>query len=350
MKIIDIRSDTVTKPTEEMRLAMYNAEVGDDVCGDDPTVIRLEKLSADITGKEAALFVPSGTFGNQLSIFTHCRKGNEVILDEKCHIVEHEAGAAAIIAGVQLRPIKNTEGGLDSAEVKSRIRKAKDIHFPETGLICMENAHSGGYSISTDDMKKIYDTAQEYNIPVHLDGARIFNAAVSLGVEAREIAKYCDSVMFCLSKGLGAPVGSIVAGTKEFIEKARFKRKIMGGGMRQAGVIAAPGITALNRMIKRLAVDHENAKLLAGMLDKIPEISLVKKSQDINMVFFTLDRYVDDIEFTEFFGKRRIKVYPPEENIFRFVINYEVSVDDIPFIAEVMKSFIKEKAHKKHLV
>ncbi|MCD6321831.1 MAG: low-specificity L-threonine aldolase [Clostridiales bacterium] len=341
MKVIDIRSDTVTKPTEEMRMAMYRAEVGDDVCGDDPTVIELEKLAAESTGKEAAIFVPSGTFGNQLALFTHCNRGSEVILDNNCHIVEHEAGASSVIAGVQLRTAVCPEGVLSADDIDIRIRKVVDQHFPKTGLICMENTHSSGRVISLEKMKAVYDKAHEYNIPVHLDGARLFNAAVSLNIDASEITQYCDSVMFCLSKGLGAPIGSILAGSKEFIEKARFKRKIMGGGMRQAGVIAAPGIIALTKMVRRLKEDHQNAKMLADMLDDIKEVNIFKDMLDINMIFFTLDVEIIGENFVNYFSKRNIKVYPPEGNVFRFVMNYDVCVDDLPFIAKTLSNFIR---------
>jgi threonine aldolase len=340
MKIIDIRSDTVTKPTEEMRIAMYKAEVGDDVCGDDPTVIELEELAAWETGKEAAIFVPSGTFGNQMSLFTHCERGNEVILDDSCHIVEHEAGASSVIAGVQLRPVDCPKGVLDPEDIDLRVRKVIDQHFPKTGLVCVENAHSSGRVISLEKMKSVYEKAREYGIPVHLDGARLFNAAVSLNTKVTEITKYCDSVMFCLSKGLGAPVGSIVAGTKAFIDKARFKRKIMGGGMRQAGVIAAPGIIALTKMTKRLPEDHRNAGMLAAMLQDIKGVNVFADMLDINMVFFTLDVEVKDDEFVSFFARRNIKVYPPEGNVFRFVMNYDVSADDLPLIHETLKNFV----------
>ena len=342
MKVIDIRSDTVTKPTEEMRMAMYRAEVGDDVCGDDPTVIELERLAAESTGKEAAIFVPSGTFGNQLALFTHCNRGNEVIIDNGCHIVEHEAGASSIIAGVQLRTAVCPEGILSIDDIDSRIRKVVDQHFPETGLICIENTHSSGRVISLKKMKAVYDKAKEYDIPVHLDGARLFNAAVSLNVDASEITQYCNSVMFCLSKGLGAPVGSILAGSKEFIKKAHFKRKIMGGGMRQVGVIAAPGIIALTKMVKRLKEDHQNAKILADMLDNIKGVNLFKDMLDINMIFFTLDVEINEEEFVKYFSRRNIKVYPPEDDIFRFVMNYGVSVDDLQFIAKTLSNYILE--------
>jgi len=340
MKVIDIRSDTVTKPTEEMRMAMYRAEVGDDVCKDDPTVIELEEMAAKATGKEAAVFVPSGTFGNQLALFTHCERGNEVILDNSCHIVEHEAGGSAIIAGVQLRTVICPDGILKPEAIESRIRKVVDQHFPKTGLICMENTHSSGRVIHPVKMKAVYDKAHEYGIPVHLDGARLFNAAAALHMDATEITRYCDSVMFCLSKGLGAPVGSILAGSEEFIKKARFKRKIMGGGMRQAGVIAAPGKIALTKMVKRLPDDHQNAKLLAEMLGKIRGVNIFKDMLDINMIFFTLDINVDDEDFVSYFSKRNILVYPSEGNVFRFVMHYGVSIDDLPFISETLKNYI----------
>lgn len=340
MKIIDIRSDTVTKPTEEMRMAMYKAKVGDDVCGDDPTVIELEELAAKMTGKEAALFVPSGTFGNQLALFTHCERGNEVILDNSCHIVEHEAGASSIIAGVQLRTVECPDGILKSEDIDSRIRKALDQHFPKTGLICVENAHSGGRVIRPDKMKEVYDKANEYNIPVHMDGARLFNASTSLGINVTEITRFCDSVMFCLSKGLCAPVGSILAGSEKFINKARYKRKIMGGGMRQAGVIAAPGIIALTKMVERLVQDHQNANVLAQMLKSINGVNIRDNMLDINMVFFTLDIAINKDNFVKYFSDRNIKIYPPENGVFRFVTNNDVTSEDLPLIAETLKNYL----------
>ena len=248
MRYIDLRSDTVTMPTEEMRKAMAEAEVGDDVYQDDPTVNRLEKLAAEKVGKEAALFVPSGTFGNQLCVMTHTNRGDEIILGEDCHITLHEVGAAAVIAGVQLRTLPSKNGMLDPKQVEKAIRCEEDIHYPHTGLICVENAHGLGTVIPLDNLKEIKDIGERHNIPVHLDGARIFNAALALGVDAKDIAKYCDSVMFCLSKGLGAPVGSMVAGTRELIEKARKNRKLMGGGVRQEGILAASSIIAVKHL------------------------------------------------------------------------------------------------------
>ena len=338
--MIDIRSDTVTKPTEEMRLAMYNAEVGDDVCGDDPTVIELETVAAEAVGKEASVFVPSGTFGNQLALFTHCERGHEVILDDSCHIVQHEAGASSVIAGVQLRAVECPEGILAGDDIDKRLRKVRDQHYPKTGLVCMENAHSSGRVIDPVKMHGVYDKASSFAVPVHLDGARIFNAAATLGTDASEIAEHCDSIMFCLSKGLGAPVGSILAGTSEFIENARYKRKIMGGGMRQAGVLAAPGIIAVTRMRERLAEDHENARALAGMLAEIPGVSVFTDMLDINMVFFKISKHIPDGVFVSFFGERAINVYPPEDEVYRFVTNYGVSGGDLVRVYEALRDLM----------
>lgn len=337
MRFIDLRSDTVTHPTDAMREAMYRAEVGDDVYGDDPTVIELEQVAAELTGKEAALFVPSGTFGNQLALLTHCKRGSEVILGDDCHIVAHEVGAASVIAGVQLRTLNSIKGALSPQEIKSKIRReSDDIHYPGTSLICLENAHSNGRVIGLDNMKAIYDIAKENNLPLHLDGARLFNAASYLKVEAEEITQYCDSVMFCLSKGLCAPVGSMLAGTKEFIEKARKGRKLMGGGLRQAGVLAAAGLIALKEMRDRLSVDHENALYLAKLLKDIPGIEVNLEDIHIDMVFFKVDTKLDNNRLKDEFFKRGIKINPPENGEMRFVTNYWISKEDID---KVIKSF-----------
>jgi len=342
MEYIDLRSDTVTKPTEEMRKAMANAEVGDDVYGDDPTVNRLERLAADILGKEDAIFVPSGTFANQLSLFTHCERGNEVILGDDVHIVQHEAGAASIIAGVQLRTIETDKGALPPEKVEEKIRKVEDIHFPETGLICLENAHSNGRVIPIENFKRIREIADKYNVPIHLDGARIFNAATALNIDPKEIAKYTDSVSFCLSKGLCAPVGSLLVGSKEFIQIARKKRKIMGGGMRQAGILAAAGIIALEKMRFRLYEDHENAKYLAMKLEELGYIEVVEEVQ-INMVFFKINKVFYENEFIDYLLKNGIKINPPEDGIFRFVTHYWIKKRDIDFVVEKTHEYFKNK-------
>lgn len=341
MKIIDMRSDTVTQPTEEMRRAMYEAEVGDDVYEDDPTMKELEKLGARLLGKEAALFVPSGTFGNQLALLTHCQRGDEVILEENSHIVVHEVGASAVIAGVQLRTVRGNNGAMNPENVKKAIRE-DDIHFPRTGLICMENAHSCGSVLPLDNMKEIYKIAKEHNIPVHMDGARIFNAAIALGVDASKVAQYGDSINFCLSKGLAAPVGSLLAGSTEFIAKARKNRKLMGGGLRQAGILAAAGIVALNTMVDRLKEDHENARLFADEISKIDKIKVKRDRLHINMVFFEIkDNSIESPELVEALKQRGIKINGIDNNEYRFVTNKDVTREDVLYVAEVLKEIVK---------
>lgn len=335
--MIDLRSDTVTQPTDEMRQAIFNAVVGDDVYDDDPTIKELEFLASKILNKEAALFVPSGTFGNQLCILTHTRRGDEVIVSQDCHILAHEVGASAVIAGVQLRQIQCQGGRFDLDVLKSYIRE-DDIHYPDTGLICMENAHGDGSVLPLEHMKSIYDIAKAYNIPVHLDGARVFNAATALGVDVSEVVQYSDSVTFCLSKGLCAPVGSIVAGTKEFIEKAKRNRKLMGGGLRQAGFLAAAGLVALKDMVPRLREDHENAKFLADELDKFDQITVIRERLDINMVFFKMD--VNEEEFIAKMLENDIKINGTEDNEWRYVTNNDVTRNDIECVINVMKSIL----------
>lgn len=345
MKFIDLRSDTVTEPTQSMRQAMFTAVVGDDVYGDDPTVIALEEYAAKLVNKEAALFVPSGTFGNQLALFTHCTRGNEVILGDDCHIVIHEVGGAAIIAGVQLRTLISNKGELDPNQIKARIRKEdEDIHYPSTGLICLENAHSCGRVIPLSTMEKIYTIAKEKDVPVHLDGARLFNAAAYLGVDAKEITKYCDSVMFCLSKALCAPVGSMLAGDKKFIAKARKKRKVLGGGLRQVGILAAAGLIALQEMIPQLKIDHENAVLLGEELSKIPGIVVNKEDTHINMVYFDMSATgLSSEKLVEEFYNRGIKINGEEGGLMRFVTHNWISKEDIKFIISSLKEVLTSK-------
>jgi len=339
MDFIDLRSDTVTWPTEGMRKAMATARVGDDVYGDDPTVNELESLAAELTGKEAALLVPSGTFGNQLALFTHCPRGSEVILGEESHIVQHEAGAAAVIAGVQLRTVATKYGALSRQDVTSRIR-SDDIHYPPTSLVCMENAHSNGRVIQLSEMDEVTKAATSSGIPVHLDGARLFNAAVALGVPASEIARRADSVMFCLSKGLCAPIGSMLAGSSQFIDQARRKRKIMGGGMRQAGIIAAAGILALGPMRERLHEDHARAKSLASSLAAIPGVTVDLDSVHIDMVYFTLNPAPDPARFVAHMRSRGILVNPPESGQLRFVCHYWIRDEHLPIILEALRTFL----------
>lgn len=340
MKKIDLRSDTVTIPTDKMRDAMYHAQVGDDVYGDDPTVIELEEVAAEISGKEAALFVPSGTFGNQLALLTHCKRGDEILLGDDSHIVIHEVGAAAVIAGVQLRTLKSNRGELNPDDIKSKIR-GKDIHYPDTGLICMENAHSNGRVISIHNMRAVYDVAKTNKIPVHLDGARLFNAASYLQMDAKEITKYCDSVMFCLSKGLCSPVGSILAGTKDFIERARKGRKLMGGGLRQAGFLAAAGLISLKEMRERLKDDHENALYLGKELSKISGVNVMLDDIHINMVFFDMkETGFDSHRMVKEMDEKGIIINPEEDGLMRFVTNYWVRREDVEYVIESFKEIL----------
>lgn len=340
-KWIDLRSDTVTAQPDFMREAMFNAIVGDDVYGDDPTMTELETLAAGMMGKEAALFVPSGTFGNQLALFTHCNRGDEVVLGDSCHIIAHEVGAASVIAGVQLRSIDSHTGELSPIDIEKKIRVGNDIHYPNTGLICIENAHSSGHVIPLSNMKAIYELGTKYNLPIHLDGARVFNAATSLGVDVKEMTQYCDSVMFCLSKGLCSPVGSILAGDKTFIDLGRKKRKLMGGGLRQAGFLGAAGIVSLTQMVERLQEDHDHAKLLASELCKLPGVTVDLNNVHINMVFFKFnDPNIDTTKLVNFFLKNHIKINDAENGEMRFVTHYWVTKEDVFTVIELLETFL----------
>lgn len=288
VKNLDFRSDTVTLPTPEMMQAAANAPLGDDVYGEDPTVNELERLGADMLGKEAGLFVTSGTMGNAVAILAHTNRGDEIILEERSHIYLNEVGGIAVMGSLMARTIKGDMGWLRPEDIKAAVRN-DNIHLPPTSLLCIENTHNtaGGIPITVDQMKADWDVAKEHDLGVHLDGARVFNAAIALGVDVKEITQYADTVQICLSKGLVAPVGSIVAGTEALIKKARKYRKMLGGGMRQAGIIAAPGIIALTKMVDRLADDHENAKVLAEGLRKINGIG-IKFPVLSNMVYIEL--------------------------------------------------------------
>jgi threonine aldolase len=331
-KPIDLRSDTVTRPTPRMRQAMYEAEVGDDVMQEDPTVNALQQEAAERLGKEAALLVPSGTFANQLALFTHCRRGAEVVLSDEGHIVQHEAGAAAIIAGVQLRTIHPADGFPRWKEIEPAIRKEENIHYPPTGLVALENALSNGEVMPLEVQEEIFRGAHSYQAPIHVDGARIFNAALALKVDAAKLAGCTDSLMFCLSKGLCAPVGSLVTGSREFIAEARKKRKIMGGGMRQAGVLAAAGLVALREMVDRLAEDHQKAGLLAESFQRTGLFEVRPLPVKINMFFVrfrTPAHKGKEARFAETLAGGGVLTYPPEEGWLRFVTHHDVSFEDV---------------------
>jgi threonine aldolase len=285
---IDLRSDTVTQPTPAMRQAMARAEVGDDVFGEDPTVRRLEEMSAARMAKEAAVFVASGTMGNLTAVLAHCRRGDEAICGAEAHLLHYEAGGVPGLGGIELRAVPNNErGALDLAAVESTIRGG-NIHCPRTALVCLENTQNrcGGGVITVEETNELCALAHRYGCAVHLDGARVFNAAVALGVDVSALVAEVDSVTFCFSKGLSAPVGSVVCGSADFISHVRRMRKMVGGGMRQAGIIAAAGIVALEEMVDRLAEDHEHARLLADGLTAIPGIRIDPDLVETNIVVF----------------------------------------------------------------
>jgi threonine aldolase len=287
VKYIDLRSDTVTKPTDEMREAMARAEVGDDVYGDDPTALRLQQRAAEMFGKEAALFVPSGTMGNQIAVRLHTQPGQEVIIEERSHMFNLEMAGMAVISGALAHPIQCPDGIMDWNSIEAAIRPSSS-HFAQTGLIAIENTQNlaGGSVMSFESMQEITDRAHRKGLPVHLDGARIFNAAIVLKRDVAEIASLFDSVMFCLSKGLGAPVGSMLAGSRDFIERAVPVRRMLGGGMRQVGVLAAAGLVALEKMTARLHEDHANAQLLARGLAEIHGIKIDPERVQTNIIVF----------------------------------------------------------------
>ena len=329
MRLIDLRSDTVTQPTPEMRRAMAEALVGDDVYQDDPTVNRLEQEAARRLGKEAALFLSSGTQSNQVAVMSWTKRGDEIIVSDGCHIYEHEVGAVAVLSGANMRTLHFDGGIPQPALIESAVR-GQDIHFPETALICVENALSNGRVVPVDIMKQIYEIGQKRGIPVHLDGARIFNAAVSLGVDVQELTQDADSVSCCLSKGLCAPIGTVLAGSQAFIDRARKNRKLLGGGMRQAGVIAAPALIALTQMPARLKEDHDNAKYMAEKLAVIPGVSCDPSQVEINMAFFSIDKPAavrDNLQAA--MREKGIKISPEDQGKFRFVTNNDVSRQDI---------------------
>ena len=290
MQYIDLRSDTVTQPTQAMRDAMATAVVGDDVFEDDPTLKELEAYAAERLGKEAALFVTSGMQGNACALMAHTRRGDCVIIDPRSHIAEHEAGSYGQLAGVSLRYPQTVNGTMEPTSVRACLTDDSDVQVAPATLVVVENAHSSGAVVSLDNMREIYQIAHEKGASVHLDGARLFNAATALGIaDVRELTQYCDTVMCCLSKGLCAPVGSVLAGPKDLIWRARRARRILGGGMRQGGFLAAAGLVALRDMTGRLQEDHDNAKFLASALDSIDGVQVFHDRLDIDMVFFTTD-------------------------------------------------------------
>jgi len=325
-----------------MRQAMATAIVGDDVYEDDLTTVRLEEFSAQITGKEAALFTPSGTMANQLAIMAHTKRGDEVILGQNSHIVAHEVGGAAILSNVSYRIVNNPDDMINGQDIHDMVRH-QDIHYPDTGLVCVENALSNGTVVSLEKMKEAYTAAKEYNLPVHMDGARLFNAAVHLGVEPKEIAAYSDSLMFCLSKGLCSPIGSMLCGDKPFINRARKYRKLLGGGMRQVGVLAACGIISLEKMAKRLQDDHGNAMYMAKALTQIPSITLDIGMVHINIVFFKIvNTHFNHNAFAGYLLEKGIKINAADNGIYRFVTHNDITRQNIDYVLDVIKTYIQD--------
>lgn len=337
MRYVDFRSDTVTHPTSKMFEAMMKAELGDDVYHDDPTTNELESLAAKMLGKQAALFVPSGTMGNQLALMTHTRKGDEAIVSSQSHIFEHEVGAAAVLSSLNLYPLDFPNGIYDVEQIEKAIN-SPDIHEPPTTLICLENALANGRVVPLEVMRNIKTAAEDRNIPVHLDGARIFNAATALEVNAKEIADCADSISCCLSKGLCAPVGSVLVGDEGFIKCARRYRKMLGGGMRQTGILAAAGIVALTDMTKRLDEDHENAKLLASKLNELPGVTVDLDSVQINMVFATFNW--DDLKgLTSWLKDRGIIIADYTGPEIRFLTHYGITKADVNELVDLLKQY-----------
>ena len=345
MGTIDLRSDTVTLPTPAMREAIYRAELGDDVFGEDPTTNRLEKMAAERMGKEAALLVVSGTMGNLVCTLTHCRRGEEVILGDRSHTFLYEAGGMSTLGGIHPHTISNQpDGTMRLEDIEGAIR-GNNVHFPRTRLICLENTHNrcSGSALTSKYIDSVAALAKEHGLSVHLDGARIFNAAIALGVDVKELTANVDSLSFCLSKGLSAPVGSVVCGSSEFIAEARRARKVLGGGMRQTGVIAAAGIKALEEMVDRLAEDHENARRLAEGIARISGLSIEPAKVQTNIIYFELDEdRMTPKELVTELDKKEVKLLFVGARRLRAVTHYGISAEDIDLtvkaLGEVMKA------------
>jgi len=336
---VDLRSDTLTQPTPEMREAMAGAEVGDDVWGEDPTVQRLEALAARRLGKPAGLFVTSGTQGNLISVLSHTRPGQEIVVDFDSHVFNNEVAGAPVIGQVQMRPTKTERGFLTPEQVREALRPA-NIHVPPTGLVCVENTHNrhGGTCCTPEEIAAVAAVAHEAGVPVHLDGARLFNAAVALGRPAAEFARDVDSVTFCISKGLAAPVGSVICGSAELVERARRWRKMLGGGMRQVGVLAAAGIVALERMVDRLAEDHVNARRLAEGLAKLPGLRIDLASVQTNIVIVRVERGAAATgDLVKGCAARKVKVHAMGPAAIRCVTHKDVDAEDISRALEAFR-------------
>ena len=343
-EVIDLRSDTVTLPTEEMLEAIRNAKLGDDCFREDPTVNMLEEMAADKMGKEAALLVTSGTQANLVSLMSNTKRGDSVILESESHIYWYEVGGLSAIGGLLPIPVKGHLGVMDPEDVEEAIRP-KDIHFPETTLICIENTHNraGGTVVRPEQIRALKEVAEAHNLRLYMDGARIFNAAVALRVDVREFTRHVDNLMFCLSKGLSCPVGSLVVGSEEFIERARRIRKILGGGMRQAGIIAAPGIIALEKMIDRLEEDHINARFLAEGLAKIDGLRVNLKIVQTNIVHVDVSGLkVTSNQFIDELRRRGLLVLPRDRRKIRMVTHRGIERKHIKKALSIVEEVVEE--------
>ena len=345
MNTIDLRSDTLTHPTQAMRKAMAEAEVGDDVFSEDPTVNRLEKIAAEQVGKEAAIFVPSGTMGNLISMLSHCARGDEIILGDQSHIFLNEVGGLAALGGIHPHIIPNEPNGILDLETVEKTIRSNNLHYPPTRLIALENTHNYcmGSPITPEYMRLAGEVARRHNLKIHVDGARIFNAAVALGVDVKDLTKDADSVMFCLSKGLSAPVGSLTCGEKVFIQKTRKWRKMLGGGMRQSGHLAAAGIIALNGLVDRLKEDHANAQILAQGLSRLKGVVLDPQLIKTNIIFFNLkhptltsETFLNNLDAE---GIKILLIRPA--GTFRAVLHREISESQIKRVIRVLEGLVK---------
>lgn len=344
VRVIDLRSDTVTEPTDAMRAAMARARVGDDVFGEDPTVNALEALAAQVVGKPAALFVPTGTMANVLAVMSHTQKGDEVLVEAEAHIYNMEAGSLSALAGTLPRPLVTDHGCFTGPQVEAALRP-RDPHFAPTRLVCLENTHNrhGGTVATLEQIEEVAEVAHRHDLRVHLDGARLFNAAVALGIPAARLAAPADSVAFCLSKGLSAPVGSLLCGDAGFVGRARHFRKMLGGGMRQAGVIAAAGIVALEEMIDRLAEDHRTARALAEGLAGLSGLRIDAARVQTNMVRIDLDHH-EARPLAATLARRGVRVSSPGPRRLRLVTHRHVSADDVPAVVDAFRWALAQPA------
>lgn len=342
MKVVNLRSDTVTLPTQEMIQSIVDAELGDDVSGEDPTVNKLEHVAAEMFGKEAALLVPSGTQCNLVALMAHCRHGDEVIMEAESHVYFYEVGGISAVAGLIPRFVKGNRGVFTPEQVQEAHR-GYNIHFPNPSLVEIENTHNraGGTIWKVEEVASVARAAKDLDMAVHIDGARIFNAAVALGISVKEYGREVDSISFCLSKGLAAPVGSLLVGNEDYIKKARKIRKMLGGGMRQAGIIAAPGIVALTKMVSRLEEDHKNAKKLALGLESIEGLSIDMESVQTNIVVVDVSNTgLDSASFTSLAKEKSILVSMFGPRTVRFVTHYGIESADIDETLSRIGSFL----------